>query len=125
MLHASIYRRRGRFLPDNDATNGGISREPDQLTIVNVEGPSYIQPSDEFPAAILVKHTPFGDVDGRRMVRVVPAVQDDAGDWKPAPGWSMFGGNYAACSDSRFGEAVRRLLGVDFYGAVPIHDRFE
>jgi len=37
----------------------------------------------------------------------------------------MFGGNYAATSDSRFGEAIEKLTGQDFYGAVPIHDRKE
>ena len=37
----------------------------------------------------------------------------------------MMGGNYAATSDSRFGEAVRKRIGPNFYGAVPIHDRFE
>lgn len=125
MLTVSIYRRTGRWLADNDATNGGISRDAAQLTIVNIDGPDYIRPSDEFPAAMLVKHCPFGDLDGRRMVRVVPAVQGDGGEWQPAPGWSMFGGNYAACSDSRFSEALRELLGVNFYGAVPIHDRYE
>lgn len=123
MLHVSVFRRTCRLFGDNDATNGGISRAAEQLTLVNVEGPAYIQPSDEFPAAMLVKHTPFGDIDGRRMVRVVPAeLVDD--EWKPLRG-SMFGGNYAACSDSRFGQAVRDLLGAEFYGAVAIHDRFE
>jgi hypothetical protein len=41
----------------------------------------------------------------------------------PAPGQGsigpVMGGNYAATSDSRFAAAV------GFYGAVPIHDRYE
>lgn len=36
-------------------------------------------------------------------------------------GSRMFGGLYAASSDSRFRECV----GEDFYGAVAIHDRYE
>jgi hypothetical protein len=38
----------------------------------------------------------------------------------------MFGGNYADTSDSRFGEAMERTVkGTRFFGAVPIHDRYE
>jgi hypothetical protein len=37
----------------------------------------------------------------------------------------MAGGNFGSTSDGRFSEACRKLLGHDFYGAVPIHDRFE
>jgi hypothetical protein len=37
----------------------------------------------------------------------------------------MFGGNYAAASDSRFSELCEKLLGTSFYGAVAIHDRVE
>ncbi len=36
----------------------------------------------------------------------------------------MVGGNYAV-GDRAFNEAVERLLGTKFYGAVAIHDRFE
>jgi len=36
----------------------------------------------------------------------------------------MAGGNYAV-GDSKFDEAVEKLLGTKFYGAVAIHDRFE
>jgi len=37
----------------------------------------------------------------------------------------MFGGNYASTSDSRFGEAVEKIIGTRFYGAVAVHDRVE
>jgi hypothetical protein len=36
----------------------------------------------------------------------------------------MFGGNYAGTSDSRFGEAVKEMIGHK-YGPVGIHDRVE
>lgn len=122
-LTISIFRA-ARF---PDCTNGGISgaeRGAKGLCLMNVSGPDR-EPSDDYPAALLVKHTPFGDHDGRRLCRIVPAVLE-AGQWVPARGWHMMGGNYGACSDSRFGEAVRELLGVEFYnGAIPIHDRTE
>jgi hypothetical protein len=37
----------------------------------------------------------------------------------------MFGGNYAETCDSRFQEALRKVTGARFYGAVPIHDRWD
>lgn len=37
----------------------------------------------------------------------------------------MASGAFVATSDSRFREAVEDLLGHRFYGAVPLHDRFE
>lgn len=39
--------------------------------------------------------------------------------------WSMFGGNFAFSSDSRFSEAVEKLLGHSFGGAVKVFDRTE
>lgn len=120
-LHVSIYRN-ARF---GDCSNGGISspvRGAKGLCLVNVRGP--FQPSAEFPAALLLLNRVPGSV------RIIPAelVGEDPSrlaSWKPAPGWPMFGGNYAASSDSRFGEAIERILGAPFYGAVPIHDRYE
>lgn len=98
-----------------DCTNGGISSKAKGLCLVNVEGPS--QPSVDAPAALLVQNT-------EGTVRIVPAakVQDF---WIPASGWWMNGGNYGATSDSRFSQAVERILRHAFYGAVAIHDRQE
>lgn len=122
-LTVEIYRAAER---NCDCTNGGISGATQGaagLCLVNVDGPFH--PRADYPPALLVKHAPFGDEPGRRMVRIVPAVPDGHG-WKPAPGWAMMGGNYAATSDSRFGHKIRELLdGAYFYGAVPIHDRYE
>jgi len=87
-----------------DYTNGGISSKVDQLTLINVEGPH--EPSDAAPAAMLNKG-PLGSMN-------ITPVDKPAGVVGP-----MSGGNFAACSDSRFGKAA------GFYGAVAIHDRFE
>lgn len=102
-----IYVYRDAF---GDCTNGGISSRANQLTLVNVSGPS--EPDDTAPAAILESHV-------RGCLRIVPQVLKDAG------AWAMMGGNYGATSDSRFPEACARLLGHRFNGAVAIHDRTE
>lgn len=117
-LHAHVCR------PANfpDCSLNGISARFPQLCLVNVEGP--FEPSDEYPAALLVK----GNLPG--TLKIIPAHKDYKSmklqpEWEPIPGWHMFGGNYAAASDSRFGEACRKILGHEFYGAVAIHDRKE
>lgn len=88
-----------------------------RLTIVNIDGP--FEPSQDAPAAMLVK----GNLRG--CAKVVPAVQVADGSYIPLPAWSMFGGSYVASSDSRFGEAVERIVGSRFSGAVALHDRVE
>jgi len=37
----------------------------------------------------------------------------------------MFGGNYAATSDSRFSQLCDQLIDGHFYGAVAVFDRVE
>jgi hypothetical protein len=117
----SIYKASGRSF-----SNYGISEFCDEVVCVNVPGPS--EPSDERPAVFLVA----GDVAG--TVKVVPVVE-----WGRSLGargayvlaqpegtvGPVMGGCYVGTSDSRFVEAVEALLGHDFYGAVPLHDRFE
>lgn len=104
-LTVSIYRTPGR-----DCTNGGVSAFGSELTLINVDGP--VDPSFDAPAAKLVP----GHLPG--TVRIVPEAI-------PEKRHSMFGGNYAATSDSRFTRAVEAIVGGPFYGAVAIHDRLE
>jgi hypothetical protein len=91
------------FRSDYDSTLNTFNGR-DSVIVTNVEGPSF--PTENETAAILSKNA-FGDPilipDNGRMTDIGP----------------MFGGTYAATSDSRFGKAT----GV--YGAIPIHDRFE
>ena len=106
------HRDQDSWLGDVDCTNGGITNHKNgvhRLTIINADGP--FEPDAEAPAAVIAL-TPYNNA------KIVPA--DDA-EGKGV----MFGGNYAACSDSRFNEAIKKLTGQDFYGAVPIHDRKE
>lgn len=104
--------------PLGDCTNNGISSQDTDLLLVNVSGPTDNHHMG-YKKAMLVK----GNVRG--CVKVVPAVWAEIGEWIPDPRWCMMGGNYAATSDSRFHEAVRKIIGAESYGAVPIHDRIE
>jgi len=111
-LLVSVYR-----FPLGDCTLGGISSQAKDICLLNVDGP--FSPDDKCPAAMLVPG------NGKGLVKIVPAVLDANKRYSPTPGWAMMGGNYAATSDSRFHEAVRKITGAASYGAVPIHDRFE
>lgn len=82
------------------------------LCLTNVSGP--FEPDARYPAAKLVP----GHLKG--TVRVVMDPEKRPGLCGP-----MFGGSYVACSDSRFSEAVERMLGHRFNGAVPLHDHYE
>ena len=95
-----------------ECTNGGISARVGSLCVTNVEGP--FNPGPALPAVELVQG-PGGK--GHAILQ----------DPRQRPGMvgPMFGGNYAETSDSRFQEALRKVTGARFYGAVPIHDRWE
>jgi hypothetical protein len=100
-----------------DCSRGGLTAEHQKLTVVNVDGP--FGPADDRPAVMLIQ----GPGVGANPV-LVPAVRNEGGDWQPAPGWWMFGGNYAVSGDSRFGEALGRL-GATRGMAPKVHDRIE
>ena len=93
-----------------DCTNGGESASAKGFTVTNCEGP--FEPCENYPAAELVVAEPIG---GRKILRLIPESKKGK--------WTMFGGNYATTSDSRFSELCEELLGTNFYGAVAVHDR--
>ena len=102
-----VYRDAGRI---GDCTNGGASGRCDRLTVLHPDLPGIFEASDEAPAFELRKGN-----GGRRWILVPAGLPDqDAGAVH-----GMFGGNYAASSDSRWS----RLIGDP--GVVPIHDRSE
>lgn len=98
-----------------DCTNGGLTSKFGRLCVVNVDGP--FEPREDMPAVMLVENA-------QRTCKIVPAENVD-GQWQPVKKWWMMGGNYATTSDSRFADAVEKLLGHRFYGAVAVHDRTE
>lgn len=101
-----------RAANERDCTNNGVSSRFATLTLINAEGP--FDPTPERPAAML-------RVGPYNSIHIVPCTDDG----QVLPGWFMMGGNYAATSDSRFGEAVRDMIGTKHVGAVAIHDRQE
>jgi hypothetical protein len=125
-LRAEVLKHKGQSY-----ANGGLSDTLDYVTLVNVEGP--FDPTPDAPAAVLVA----GNVAG--TAKVVPAVEvtgpgaavEYHGKYGPllADGEKtigpMMGGSYVCTSDSRFNNAIEALLGKRFYGAVPLHDRYE
>lgn len=100
-LLANVYR--------NGAPCSLNSIQGDKVCLINVSGP--FEPSDKYPAVELVP----GFLPNTAKIRPVT----DNGKR------GMMGGAYVATSDSRFSEAVEKLTGGAFYGAVPLHDRFE
>lgn len=104
-LRLSVYRDELE-----DCTNGGISAEYNQLLVVSDNG--FIEIDENKPpenTVKLVKRNLFG----KTMYHLEPLVAPNGLGW-------MFGGNYAATSDSRFSEMIGGM-----YGAVAIHDRQE
>ena len=97
--------------PLGNCSNGGLSATAKQVCIVNVDGP--FDPADDMPAVKLIKRERVGNVV------CVPVDLDDGKTW------SMFGGAFIHTSDSRFGEAVRKLSGYDHGFPVALHDRVE
>lgn len=111
-LRVNVY----RAADGRDCTNGGISAKATCLCVVNIDGP--FKPDYSTPAAILTTNQ-FGDPI------LKPARKGFEEEWEVEPVWFMFGGNYAASSDSRFSCALSSIMGIPFYGAIPIHDRHE
>lgn len=103
-LRISVYRD---DLPD--CTKGGVTSRRSDLTVVNVDGP--FEPTADAPAVMLF----HGNIK-TALPKLVPVGLEGK--------WTMFGGNYAGTSDSRFADAVERLCGVRA-NIVPVHDRVE
>tara|TARA_R110000824_G_scaffold167884_1_gene344954 strand:- start:50 stop:430 length:381 start_codon:yes stop_codon:yes gene_type:complete len=115
-LHANIYRSHY-----SDASNGGISSEHEQVTVVNCDGP--FEPCDKYPPVMLVKgHHEFS-------IKIVPVDQkhlENTGEFIPTKSWYMFGGTFVSTSDSRFSDKVSEIIGQRVYSqCVPFHDRTE
>ena len=102
-LIISVYRDR------YDCTNGGVSSQNDDLTLIGpgIEGP--FEPAENRPTVTIVTR----EIDGREYKHLVPCDENA----KPLPGWYMAGGNFGYSSDSRFNDHSHYPL--------PIHDRKE
>ena len=103
-LNIDVYRN------GSDSTNGGASANCKSICVVNIPGP--FKPDHNKPA--------FKLVEGNLGTAVLKPLYEPKNMMGPC-----MGGNYGGTSDSRFGEAVEKILGHGFYGAIPIHDRFD
>ena len=119
-LHVNIYKqdRTDSWLGDVDCTNGGMSSKVKGFTVTNCNGP--FEPCEDYPAAQILKQK-FGFGCSLKLVPEVELEKES---------WTMFGGNFASTSDSRFGEACRKSMGDDAgnvfsFGPLQIHDRVE
>jgi len=92
-----------------DSSCNGVTNRFDMLCVTNVDGP--FKPTDSCPAVRLEPGVFPGTV-------VITPLEVNGKS-------RMFGGNYAATSDSRWCRAVEQITGNPFYGAVPVHDRVE
>jgi hypothetical protein len=106
-LLVSVYRNAELT---GDCTMNGVSKRYTSLCIINADGP--FDPSDDAPAAKIVMNP-----GGTAVIKAVEDINSEK--------WTMFGGNFAYTSDSRFAEAVANIVGKRIYAAIPIHDRIE
>ena len=104
-LIVNVYKDHSAY----DCTCNGVTNRFESLCVINVDGP--FEPTEDCPAVTL-EH---GTIPGIAVLKPVEAEGK----------WTMFGGNYAATSDSRFSDAIEALIGHRFYGAIPVHDRVE
>ena len=108
-----------------DCTNNGVSKFANKLCVTNASGPVDLdRDTDHYPLVRIA----FGRAGNPILVPDGPGP-DKTGN-------RCFGGNYASSSDSRFGEAIRKLAvdngmspaearALAMGSILPIHDRFE
>ena len=111
-LRLEVY----RAADGRDCTAGGISGRVRELLVPCAEGPIEYDPQNPPENLCVVKSR---TVAGVVVLRLVPAALSGR--------WTMFGGNYAETSDSRFGEMLARNFGPEFRftNILPVHDRVE
>lgn len=103
-LHANI-------MTNYQCSNGGISSRSDRVLIVDPYDHE-LTPEQEKIAVVI------GQIIG--TVHLHPLHGVPAGN----VGY-MAGGSYVATSDSRLSQEIQRVAGIQFYGALALHDRSE
>lgn len=119
-----------RCADGRDCTNGGWSSRIQDVIVLNCEGPCDPASYTEYMPVLLQRH------------RTMPALHIVAEKHLKAQQWTMFGGNFLYCSDSRFrqlctdimmyGNGWPNVIDAKYpihehmsFGAIPIHDRIE
>lgn len=116
-----------RAADHRDCTLGGVSGKHDGLTLVGYKRASdkewqplerhaqVFEPDENRPAVILVE----SKVPQHYGPHLEPV------DLHESRKWTMFGGNYAGTSDSRWAELGQTIFGHDRLDVVAVHDRVE
>ena len=94
-----------------DFSNRGISARVMEVTVIGEGIDPVFEATEQRPAVRLVKNEHF---HRESVIHAEPVTPEG----EPAS-WYMFGGTFIFSSDARFRESI------DFYGAVPLHDRRE
>jgi hypothetical protein len=118
-IRVDVLKRKGQAF-----SNGGLSEFCDDATLILPEGGGVFEPTDDAPAILIIENAMgtiravmAGRLDDGSYVAGLNAPEGEIGP--------MMGGCYVASSDSRFTAECERVLGSRFYGAVPLHDRYE
>lgn len=104
-LRAHIFRSDGR-----DYSAGGVSSNNTEVYVENAAA-SLEQGKDL--VSVTLRRGAFNSVIAVPTDAVMKGIR------------TMFGGTFIYSCDSRFNEAVGKITGRSFYGAVPFHDRIE
>ena len=96
-----------------DCTGGGESARVDRFCVTNLPGP--FEPTKDAPGARIVEGPGYGPKPHNNPILIPNSI--------PQGTHSMFGGNLAFTSDSRFRRRVGELGGGS--GGICIHDRVE
>jgi hypothetical protein len=92
--------------PGTDCSNKGLSSTKDNLIMVDQKGNGFNCPhTTDGDYLVFVKDTCCGE----ERLRAIPKSLIESGKW------TMFGGNFVYCSDSRFPSKY----------PIPVHDRIE
>lgn len=91
-----------------DCTNGGISSKTDTLYVASENGNLSLEDIDTDRIMVLKKDICMGS----KRLRLIPQTEIDK------KSWTMFGGNFGWCTDSRINELFENQ-------PVKIHDRVE
>lgn len=112
-LRVSIFKTEGKSY-----SNNGISARFDEALVVGEDiAPIFGNDDGKLPVIRLERGAFAGTV-------IAKVVYDPSGAHEGKV-LAMYGGCFVSTSDSRFSEAARKIVGGEFYGAVPLHDRFE
>lgn len=95
----------------SDCTNNGLSSRHFSFTVIDAEIDGCFEPTEDRPALRIVRRQLYGEV----YLHLAPA--DCVNEQGKQIKHTMFGGNFAYTSDSRF----RRIAAYP----LPIHDRVE